>query len=207
VSSEKDETAAEAGVEEDKGDVGSILPATVVMGGYCRLPKPPEVGSRAAKVAKTLKSSTPARLNVYETLLERLAQDLEDMAAELGPCIQEEHAIVGQRHVTWHRHVAPADQLFIRDGVVRRVTRAGRDPRRARAGAAGVAVNTRGLNGLGEGHPRQDGGEPPCQHRRARPRGAEQKGNYGQNACITFIITWPSRHDEGEPTGSTIWVT
>jgi len=51
-----------------------------------------------------------------------LAQDLEDMAAALGPCIQEEHAMVGQRHVTRHRHVAPADQSRIRDGTVGRAT-------------------------------------------------------------------------------------
>jgi hypothetical protein len=32
------------------------------------------------------------------------------MTAELGAFIQEKHAMVGQRHVTRHRHVAPADQ-------------------------------------------------------------------------------------------------
>jgi hypothetical protein len=32
------------------------------------------------------------------------------MAAELGAFIQEKHAMVGQRHVARHRHVAPADQ-------------------------------------------------------------------------------------------------
>jgi hypothetical protein len=37
---------------------------------------------------------------------------------------------------------------------------AGRDQRRAVADEAGDAVDTRGLNGLGEGHGRQDGGEP-----------------------------------------------
>jgi hypothetical protein len=63
---------------------------------------------------------TPAKLYVYETLLERLAQDLQDMAAELGQFIQEEHAIVGQRHFARHRHVAPADQPRIREGVVGR---------------------------------------------------------------------------------------
>jgi hypothetical protein len=47
-----------------------------------------------------LRSMTPARLYVYDTTLERLAPDLQDMAAELGPCIQEEHAMVGQRHLT-----------------------------------------------------------------------------------------------------------
>jgi hypothetical protein len=79
-------------VEEEKGGVGSILPATVVVGGYCRLPKPTEVVRRAAKVAKTLKSSTPAKLYVYDTLLERPAQDLDYLVAARGPFLQEEHA-------------------------------------------------------------------------------------------------------------------
>jgi hypothetical protein len=38
--------------------------------------------------------------------------------------------------------------------------RARRDPRRAVAGEIGDAVDTRGLNGLGEGHRRHDGGLP-----------------------------------------------
>ena len=54
-------------------------------------------------------------------------------------------------------------------------TWAGGDPRRAVAGEARDAVDTRGLNRLGEGHRRQDGGQSPCQHRLARPRGAEQE--------------------------------
>jgi hypothetical protein len=41
--------------------------------------------------------------------------------------------------------------------------------------AAGNAVDTRGLDGLGQGHRWQDGGEPPCEHRLARPRVAEQE--------------------------------
>jgi hypothetical protein len=43
------------------------------------------------------------------------------------------------------------------------VTQAGRDHRRAVAGEAGAAVDTRRLHGLGEGHRRLDGGEPPGQ--------------------------------------------
>ena len=80
------------------------------------------------------------------------------MAAALGQLIKKEHAVVRQRHFTRHRHVAPADQPRIREGVVGRATRAGRDPRRAGAGAAGDAVDTRGLHGFGEGHRREDGG-------------------------------------------------
>jgi hypothetical protein len=67
-----------------------------------------------------MRSRTPAKLYVYEVILKRLAQDLQDMAAALGPCIQEEHAMVGQRHVARHRHMAPADQPRIRDGIVGR---------------------------------------------------------------------------------------
>jgi hypothetical protein len=113
------------------------------------------------------------RLYCCNTLLKRLAQDLEHMAAALGPFIQQDHAMVGERHLARTRHVAPADQPRIRDGVVGRATRAGRDHRRPVAGEASDAVDPRGLNRLGEGHRRQDRGQPPGQHRRARPRGAE----------------------------------
>jgi hypothetical protein len=44
------------------------------------------------------------------------------MAAEFREFIQEEHAMVGQRHVARHWHVAPADQPRIREGVVGRDT-------------------------------------------------------------------------------------
>ena len=73
--------------------------------------------SRRAKSAKVLRSRTPAKLYSYETLLERLPQDLQDMAAELGQFIQEEHAVVRQRDLARHRHVAATDQPHIRDGV------------------------------------------------------------------------------------------
>jgi hypothetical protein len=41
-------------------------------------------------------------------------------------------------------------------------------------------MDTRRLDGLGEGHGWQDGGESPCQHRLARPRGAEQEDIMGR---------------------------
>jgi hypothetical protein len=75
---------------------------------------------------------------------------------------------------------APTDQPRIRDGVVGRATRAGRDPRRTVAGEAGDAVDTRGLKDLGEGHRRQDGGQSPCQHRLARPRGPSKRTLWAQ---------------------------
>jgi hypothetical protein len=92
------------------------------------------------------------------------------MAAALGPCIQEAHAMVGQRHVARHRHEAPADQPRIRDGVVWRATRTGRDQRRAVAGEASDAVDTRGLNGLGIGYLGSNAGRPARPPRLARSR-------------------------------------
>ena len=41
------------------------------------------------------------------------------MAFALRELIEEEDAMVGQRHLAGHRHVAPADQPHIRDGVMR----------------------------------------------------------------------------------------
>ena len=62
-----------------------------------------------------------------ETLLKRLAQDLEDMPPELRPFIQEEHAVVRQRHLARHGDVPATDQPDIRDRMMR-VTSAVRAP-------------------------------------------------------------------------------
>ena len=73
-----------------------------VMGGYS-----PLLEHREAKVAKRLKSQTPEKLYVDETLLEGLPQDLQDMEAKLGQFIQAEHAVVGARHLARPRQVVP----------------------------------------------------------------------------------------------------
>ena len=84
-------------------------------------------------------------MSLGEALLEQLAQDLEHMAARLGPFVQEEGAVVGQRHVARQRHLAPADQPRIRDGMMGGGTRAGCDRRGAVAGEAHDTVEVRGL--------------------------------------------------------------
>jgi hypothetical protein len=100
---------------------------------------------------------TPAKLYSCETLLQRLAQDLKDMAAELWQFVQEEDAVVGQRHFTGHRHVAPADQSGVGDRVMRGGTRARGDHRRAGAREAGEPVDSGCLKGFREGHGGQNG--------------------------------------------------
>ena len=59
--------------------------------------------------------------------------------------------------------------------MVRSATRASGDQGRAVAGEAGNAVDARGPEGFGEGHRRQDEGEPPGQHGLARPRRADKE--------------------------------
>jgi hypothetical protein len=90
--------------------------------------EPVAVCTRAASSARTaspVRSRTCGRLYAGDAVLERLAQDLEDLAAELGQFIQEVHAVVGQRHLARPRHVAPADQPGVRDGMVGGAERAG----------------------------------------------------------------------------------
>jgi hypothetical protein len=77
----------------------ALCAATAVVSRYWALPDSLELMHRAAKAAKTLRSRRPVKLYVYETLLQRLASHLQDMTAELGQFIEEEHAVVGQRHL------------------------------------------------------------------------------------------------------------
>jgi hypothetical protein len=51
---------------------------------------------RLANSANVWRLRKCGKLSVENTLLERLPQDLQDMAAELGPFIQEAHAMVRQ---------------------------------------------------------------------------------------------------------------
>src|SRR5882724_8050447 len=86
--------------------------------GYRALPVSLTAITLMANPVNVLRSRRPVSLYLYDTLLERLAQGLEHMTAALGPCIQEAHAMVGQRHVAQYRHMPAADQPRIRDGVV-----------------------------------------------------------------------------------------
>jgi hypothetical protein len=54
-----------------------------------------------------------------------------------------------------------------------------RDQRRTVPGEAGDAVDPCGFNGLGKRHRWQDGGEPPSQHRLARPWRPKKKDVVG----------------------------
>src|SRR5262245_587754 len=135
-----------------RADASGAASITVVVGGYRPPPETLTAITHRANSAKDLIFRMPAKLYIYETLIERLAQDREDMAAALGPFIQEEHAIVRQRHLNRHRHGAPTDQTRIRDRMVGGTQRARRDQRYAVAGEAGNTMDACGLDGFGEGY-------------------------------------------------------
>src|SRR5262245_10773328 len=170
---------------------GPVLAEPIFAGYYRASSKPFRVTIRAASAASAVRSSTPERWYVCATIFERLAQDLQDVAAALRPFIQEEDAVVSQRHLARHRHVFPADQSHVRDGVMGGATRASRHQRGAVAREAGDTMDAGGLDGFGQGHCRQDGGESPGQHRLASPRGAEQEHIMGRTPASHFASPMP----------------
>jgi hypothetical protein len=93
-----------------------------VADGYRARPDSLTAIARIAKSAKLLRSSTRWRLSVEDTLFEWLAEHLEDMTPALREFVQEEHAMVRQRHLARPRDLAAADPPHIRDGMMRGVT-------------------------------------------------------------------------------------
>jgi hypothetical protein len=96
VSSEKHETSSE--VEERGGDTPGVPIAAAVMGGYGPLLEPPEIVSRAAKVAKALKSRTPAKLYIDETLLGWPLENFKDPSFAISGSTPELASLTRDRH-------------------------------------------------------------------------------------------------------------
>jgi hypothetical protein len=91
-----------------------------------------------ANSAKPLRSRTCGRLYLYDTLLKRLAQDFQDVSCALGQLVQEEHAVVRQRHLPGPRHLPTTDQANVREGVIGGATGARGDQGGAGAGAGAM---------------------------------------------------------------------
>jgi hypothetical protein len=147
----------------------------VVMGCYETRPERLAVSSLRAKPARSLELRTLWRLYSYETLLERLPQDLEPMACERRELIEEEDAMRRQRHLPRHGDLAPTDHADVRDGVVRGATRLGGDNGGAGAGEAGDAVDAGGFEGFGQAHVRQRRRQPARQPRLPHSRWRQEE--------------------------------
>jgi hypothetical protein len=92
-SSEKHETAAEPGAEAESWLI-RVVTVTVMAGGYRAVPESLTAITWRAKSATALRFRTCGRLYPYETLLQRLAQDLQDVASELRQLLQQENSMV-----------------------------------------------------------------------------------------------------------------
>jgi hypothetical protein len=66
-----------------------------------------------SKIIKSFRLRTRGRLSLGDALLQRLPQDLEDLAAELGQFIQPAPAVVGQRPLARQRPWAPTDPSHV----------------------------------------------------------------------------------------------
>ena len=84
------------------------MTATALVSGYRPLTASRTAKIRWAKAATVMRFSTPARLYLYDTLLEWLPPALQDVAAARRPCIQAAHPVVREGHLARHRDVAPA---------------------------------------------------------------------------------------------------
>ena len=87
----------------------TVRTVTVVMRGYWIRPAGLAASNLRAKSAKSLQLRTLWRLYAYETLLQRLTQHVQDVAAELWQFIQKENPMVRQRHFARQRHLAAPD--------------------------------------------------------------------------------------------------
>ena len=87
----------------------------------------------------------------HRAVLERLAQNLEHVLLELRQLVEEEHAVVGERHLARPGHVAAADQAGVGDGVVGRAERPGDEQRCLLRQQPGDGIDLGGLEGLVQG--------------------------------------------------------
>lgn len=86
------------------------------------------------------------------------------MFLEFGEFVQEQQAVVGKGDLAGARGVPSSDEADVRDGVVGRAERTLGDERPVALQDSHDAVDLGGLDGLVEGHARQDAWNPPGKH-------------------------------------------
>ena len=103
-------------------------------------------------------------------LLQRLPQHFEHAAPEFGQLIEEQHAVVGQRHLARPGRLPAADHGNLRSRMMRSAKRPpGHQPaRHARLARHGVYLGR--FERLFARKRRQDRRQTPCEHRLARTR-------------------------------------
>ena len=141
----------------------------------------------AASPASTARSTTRGRLYLYDTLLERLAQALEDLARALWQLMQEQDAMVRQGPLPRQGPLAAADQADVGDGMVGGPEGARRDE----AVRPPIRPATRGMQVVSRASAKRLAGRRVARRRptidfpASRVRGAR---HYGHHACIRFRL-------------------
>ena len=97
-------------------------------------------------------------------VFERLAEDFEDVAGELGELVEEEQAVVGEGDFAGARDHAAADEAGVGDGVVGRAEGAVGDEAFVAVEDAGDGVDLGGFEGFFEAQRREDGGQALGEH-------------------------------------------
>ncbi len=97
-------------------------------------------------------------------LLHRLAEHLEHMASELGQLVEEEHAVVGEAHLTRAKGCSAADQTRVAHGVVRSTERPHGDERAPRREAPGHRMDLGDREGFIERQRWKDPRQPAREH-------------------------------------------
>lgn len=92
--------------------------ASLLAGAHRLSCEPFGVRTHAASAASAVRSMTPGRLYLYIAVLDRLAQNLQDVPSKLWQFVQKQNTGVCQQHLPWHRHPSPTDQAHVRDRMV-----------------------------------------------------------------------------------------
>jgi hypothetical protein len=138
-----------------------ILPATGIGVGN----RPGAVRAFGPPNGPEVAADGQSRIMSLNTILQRLSQDLEDLARARGPLIQHQDAMVCQGHLLRRRPLAAADHADIGGGVMRRAKGTRGDDGGVAAGPAGDTVGASGVQDFGQRHGWQDSGEPTGQYR------------------------------------------
>jgi hypothetical protein len=110
-----------------------------------------------------------------DPFLQRLTEDFEDVSAEFGHLVEEQHAVVGEADLARPRQRPAADQGDIRHGVVRRAERPRRDETAARGEQSRNRMDRRDLERLVERQRRQNPRDALGHHRLAGAGRADEQ--------------------------------
>lgn len=135
-----------------------------ILAGSCRITSRTGVHRGHEHEAARQRDLAGAAGNGDMAVLQRLAQDLEGGALELGQFVEEEHAMVGEGDFAGSGDGAAAEQADVGDGVVRGAARPGEEGQGAFERLPGGRVDAQHVEELVERRLRHDAGDALGDH-------------------------------------------